>query len=319
MSSRISTLGLMMSNISTMSSAQSLMATLSQQMASEKKSSNLTDYSSSDAQTLMTYNAQVTQQNSYLNVMTTLSSRITTYDASLTGIENTAATATSAFATSQTYNPDTNASLAQQIQSMLSEVEGFLNQKVGDRYIFAGSRYGTKPVTDLTALPVPPTEVAPYTVSSPNLPSYDAESPATDAAAYMHDTVSISSTVDLAYGATSTETGFQELVMGLRWAYAATQDQANYETYMSTARGLVSQGLIDIRTTHTRVSNANATLESTQSALETSVDTLKGNITDIQGVDTNEISLKVTTYQSTLQASYAAIAIMSKLSIVNYL
>lgn len=319
MSSRVSTLGLLMSNINTMSTAQSLMSTLSQQMASEKKSTNLTDYSASDAQTLMTYNNQKTQQNSYLNVMTTLSTRITTYDSALTGIETVASTATSALSTAQTYNSDTNDSLAQEIESMLSQVQGYLNQKVGDRYIFAGARYDTTPVTDLTSLAVPPTETSPYVVTSPDLPSYDTEYPSTDATAYTRDTVSISSTVDLTYGSTSTETGFQELIMGLRWAYAATQDQANYETYMDTARDLISQGLIDVRTTHTRISNANATLESTQSALEDSVDTIKGNIDDIQSVDTNEISLKVTTYQSTLQASYAAIAIMSKLSIVNYL
>lgn len=319
MSTRVSTLGLLMNNINTMSSAQSLMSTLSQQMASEKKSTNLSDYSSSDAQTLMTYNNQKTQQNSYLNVMTTLSSRIQTYNSCLTGIESTASTATSALASAQTYNPDTNSSLSQEIQSMLSQVQGYLNEQVGDRYIFAGTRYNTVPVTDLTALAVPPTETAPYTVSSPNLPSYDAEYPATDSAAYTRDTVSISSTVDLTYGATSTETGFQELIMGLRWAYAATQDPTNYNSYMSTARDLISQGLIDTRTTHTRISNANATLETTQSTISDSIDTLKGNIDDIQSVDVNEISLKVTTYQSTLQASYAAIAIMSKLSIVNYL
>lgn len=321
MSSRVSTLGLLMSNINTMASSQKLMSTLSKQLASEKKSYNLSDYASSTAQTLMTYNSLLTQQNSYTNVMSTISTRISAYDAAMSSIEDVAATASSTLATSQTYNTGSNNSLAQEIQSLVTQISGYLNTKVGDRYIFSGSRYDTVPVkyidlSDTTAWPSPPTDTV---VSSPDLPLYDTESPTTNADAYTRDTVSISATTDLNYGVTSTEDGFQEMILGLRWAYAATQSPANYETYMTTAMNLISQGTIDLRTTHTRLSNANATLEATQDAMESSISTLKGQVTDLQAVDTNEISLKITTYQSTLESSYSAIAIMTRLSIVNYL
>lgn len=320
-STRVSTLGLLMGNINTMASSQKLMSTLSNQLASEKKSYNLTDYSSSKAQTLMTYSALVTQQKSYLNAMETISTRISSYNSALTSIEKVASTASSTLATSQTYNASSNASLAQQIQSLVTQVQDYLNIKVGDRYLFSGARYDTSPVKSIdlsntTDWPSPPTDTV---VASPATPLYDADSPAATADAWSRDTVSISSTTDLTYGVTSTEKGFQELILGLRWAYAATQDPTNYSTYMTTAANLISSATTDVRTTHTRLSNANATLEATQDTMETSISTLKGQITDIQAVDTNEISLKITTYQSTLESSYSAIAIMTKLSIVNYL
>lgn len=318
MATTMSSIGLLVTNIDTMHSAQSLLSTLSTQLATEKKSQNMSDYAPNEAQNMMIYNASIARQNGYISVITTITTRITGYDSAMTGIEKIGELTATALATNQTYNPSTNEELGQQLLSYMKQVEDYLNTRMGDRYIFSGSRFSTPPVKDLATIPLPTT---PFTVASPNLPTYDTEYGVVvdGSPAYVRDQVSISTSQKLSYGVTSTETGFQKFIAGLRLAYAATQDQANYATYMSDARTLIAEGTSEIRASHTRLSSANATAESTKDTLEKGVNTLKGQITDIQGVDMNEISLKITTYKATLEAAYAAIAAMTKLSVLNYI
>ena len=324
MSDFISTLGLEQSNVSNLTSGQAALNLLNTQLATGKKSQNLADYSSSDAQKLMNLGSSVAQRQGFLDASNNLKLRLTTYDASLTGIEDIAAQATTASLSATTYNPDTNGSFASQIKGCMQQVNYYLNQKVGDRYIFAGSRFNSAPVGDITALPVPPTETAPYVSTGSALPSYDINfDPLNPNAqvpeAYVKDQVAVDTQQKITYGVTSTQAGFQQLVMGLRYAYAATQSQANYSTYMSTAHDLMTKGLAAIRGIHTDVANASTTLDQTEALHNSTITDLKGQIDDIQKVDVNEVAVKITTYQSQLEASYAATAKMINLSILKYL
>ena len=320
----ISTLGLQLTNASNLTSGQTLLAKLSQQLTTGTYSSNLTDYSSSSAQKLMNFNSQISQQQGFLDIITTLTPRLEVYDQALTGIEDTAGDAFTALASASTYNSSTNDALQSQIEGFMRQVSYYLNQRVGDRYVFSGTRYEEAPVTDLTALPVPPTETAPYLATGDAVPSYDRDY---DAAlplaevpeANVKDSVSIDTTQKLTYGVTSNEDGFQQIIMGLRFAYAATQDPTNYESYMETAQSLISTGLTSTRATHTDVTNAYTTLNKTKEMLSSSIGNLTSQIDDIQKVDINEVAVKITTLQAQLEASYSATAIMANLSIIDYL
>ncbi|MDD5586614.1 MAG: flagellin [Alphaproteobacteria bacterium] len=435
MVSAISTLGLQLLSINNLTAGQSKLALLNRQLATGKKSLDLTDYSSSEAQLLMNLSNSITSRQGFLNVADTLDARIKIYDSSLTALEDIASQANSVALNSSVYNSEQNESLSMQIQGFMQQATYYLDQKVGDRYIFAGSRYGTTPVVDITTLPVPPTEVAPYTVASPALPSYDTAysanptassttpnavsftaltagmaggnitvtltgaplggpytsytaviddgagttetydnidatgttqdfwnnlvdavnngqplaapptNPSTlitaaalgdgsaiptdgetfalavnsDPAAWVRDQVSIDTTQKLTYGVTSTQEGFQQLIMGLRWAYAATQDQANYSTYMDTARPLITSGISGIRAIHTGVASSNTILDQTKTLHNDTINNLQGQIDNIQSVDINEIAVKINTFQAELEASYAATGKMTTLSILKYL
>ncbi|MGE4350927.1 MAG: flagellin, partial [Bdellovibrionales bacterium] len=126
-------------------------------------------------------------------------------------------------------------------------------------------------------------------------------------------------TKTLSYGVNSNEEGFQQLIMGLRFAYAATNDETNYSTYMETAMGLISDGLSNIRSSHTRVTNANTSLENTQDMITSKIDSLQTRIDNIEAVDVNEVAVKITTLQAQLQASYSAVSNMINLSILDYM
>ncbi|MFA6279443.1 MAG: flagellin [Bdellovibrionales bacterium] len=324
MTDSISTMGLNLSSTKNLSTGQTLLSKLSQQLTTGKYSSNLTDYTSSSAQKLLNFNSDVLQQKGFLSVIESISPRMDVYNSAMTAIEDTASEAFTSVSSASTYNATSNASLASQITGYMDQVSYYLNQQVGDRYIFSGSRYGQAPVGDITALPVPPTETSPYLATGDAVPAYDTDYDSLDPTALVpeanvREQAAIDTTKKLTYGVTSNEDGFQQLIMGLRFAYAATQDQANYETNMATARDLISSGLANTRATHTDSVNAYTTLIKAKTNISSKVTSLKNQVDTIEGVDMNEVAVKITTLQAQLEASYSAVSNLINLSILKYL
>jgi len=320
----ISTAGITLACSKTLSSAQTQLSKLSEQLTTGKVSLNLADYTASEAQKILNFNSETGQQTGFLSVIASIEPRMTIYDSTMTGIEDTTSSAFSAIVTAGTYNTETNATTQNLVKGALEQIEYYLNQKVGDRYIYAGSRYGTAPVTDLLALPSPPTETAPYLATGNTVPAYDADydplAPATAVPeANVNEAASIDVTKKLTYGVTSNEDGFQQVIMGLRFAYAATNDPTNYATLMTTARDLISTGLTNIRATHTTSTNAHATLNKTKDNITTNISNLNTQVDNLEAVNINEVAIKITTLQAQLEASYSAVSHMINLSILKYI
>ncbi len=319
MTDLISTLGIQIGNTNIITAGQKDLARLNLQLASGKFSQDLTDYSPNVAKNLLNLNSALARREGFLGSIQIINTRLKVYDQSMTGMEKVAALASSLTNTSPSYNPDTNNSTAEQIKGFMQQVSFYLNQQVGDRYIFSGTRYGTVPVTDITALPLLNTGSSTALVADPVLPDYDTDAPANDATAYIQDQVSIDTTQKLQYGITSTQDSFQQLILGLRFAYSATQDQANYSALMSTARDLINDGLSGMRAIHSDLAASQDILNNVQTRHNSGISDAKNEIGDIQNVDVNEVAVKITTYKTQLEASYAATAQMTQLTILNYL
>ncbi len=320
----LSTLGLQLSVNNSLSTGHSLLSKFTEQLTSGVYSSDLVDYSASNAQKLLNISSELSEQNGFLNVISTVSTRLQVYESTLTGIEDTTSEAYSSIIAQPTYNGDSVDSLASLVEGYMDQMAYYLNQRVGERYIYAGSRYNQQPVTDITALPVPPTEVAPYLATGNTVPAYDADynvaiPGALVPAANTNESTAIDSSSDLTYGVNSNEDGFQQIIMGLRWAYAATQDEANYETYMATANGLLTDGMSSTRATHTTSSNAYNALNNAKSLIGDNMLNLKTQASNISEVDLNEIAVKITALQAQLEASYSATSILLSLSLANYI
>ncbi|MGE4351842.1 MAG: flagellin, partial [Bdellovibrionales bacterium] len=175
MADMISTLGIQLSCTRTLGSSVNLLSTYSEQLTTGVISQNMSDYSASDAQTLMNMNSEIAQQEGFLSVIDTISTRISVYNTALEGIESIASEAYSTFLSAGNYNPEDVGTTQTLIDQYMDQVEYYLNQQVGDRYIFSGSRYDTAPVTDLQSLVSPPTEVSPYVTTGDAVPAYDAD------------------------------------------------------------------------------------------------------------------------------------------------
>lgn len=319
-----STLGIQTINSRNLSTTQATLQKLAEQLSTGKISLDLADFSTTDAKRMVNFNEGINQRTGFIAVANTIDTRLKIYDTSLTGLEDVAALASKLIGGAPTYVADQAPAQGETLRSYLQQVSYYLNQSVNDRYIFAGSRYDTEPVTDLTALPVPPTETAPYTVASNVLPRYDADfDPLNPTAsvpeAWVKDNVSIDTNTKLQYGIVSTDTGFQQLIMGLRFAYAATQDATNFQSYMATASGLINDGLANLRSYHTDLAGNQNSLNTVKKSHEQTISSLTDSIGDIQNVDINEVSTKITFYQTQLEAAYAATGRITKLSLLNWL
>ncbi|MDX1923613.1 MAG: flagellin [Alphaproteobacteria bacterium] len=316
----ISTSGLIAQSILQIRDAQATLSDLSNQLSTGKKSIDFTDFTLTETSTLLDVNTSVDKSNSYLNVINVISPRLKLYETSLTKLSSIASDALASVNTND-FNSATNAALGQQLSSYLSDVGYYLNQKVGERFIFAGTgtRLTTAPVVDLTTLPVPP--VAPDTapVTSPTLPTSDTAAPGSDVQAYTHDSTNIDDGYNITYGVTSTDTGMQNLILGLRWAYAATQSSANFTTYMATARTLLTNAVPQLRDIQAQIASNQNRLSDVTTTHKTLINDLTNRAADIQGIDSAEVAAKISFTQSKLEASYSVTAKIAQLSITKYL
>jgi len=321
----VSNLSVIQSLTAALQQQKASLATLSEQLASSKKYSNLTDYTASEARTLINLQASATQKQAYINVITTVSTNLSVYDATLTDLEEITSQARSLANNNPTYSADVALNVVTQTNSYLKSVTVDLNQELNGRCLYAGSRYDIQPVQDLSTLPsstIPDPADVPTT--DPALPSYDTEyvdSSSTSEAAYTTDRATIDSGYVVDYGMTSNNVAFQQLVAGLRYLQAAgnATDAATYSTYMNQASTMLASAMTSLQTLHTTIANNMNTMSSQKTAQEASISSLTDQVADIQQVDTTQVAVEITTLEALLQASYSATGSILNMSIVNYL
>jgi flagellar hook-associated protein 3 FlgL len=316
----ISTSGITAQSILNIRNAQSTLNELSHQLSTGKKSLNLADYTLTETSSILDFSTRIDKSKSYLNVIGNIKPRLQVYEKALTRL-STITSDTLASVNTLDYNSATNAALGQQLQGYMGDINYYLNQKLGDRYLFAGTgtRLTSPPVVDLTTLPVPP--VAPDTapVTSPTLPTSDTAAPGSDVQAYTHDSMYIDDNYNINYGVTSTDTGMQNLILGVRWAYAATQSPANFNAYMAQARTLLGNALPQLRDIQANIAANQNRIADVTTTHNTLITDLTNQAGDIQNVDSAEIAAKITFTQSQLEASYSVTAKIAQLSITKYL
>lgn len=317
----ISTLGLRLISTLNLQNQQGVLAKLNEQLATGKLNKDLTDYTPAEARNLLDFQNNITQRRAFIAGMQTVNTRLKVYDQTMEDIEKITGQAQTLAAQNQTYDPSRVAQLRAQVGTYLKQVGDDLNQRVGDRYIYAGIRYSTQPVLDLTTLGAP---TIPFTPSvSPNLPDYDSQftTNPSDADAFIQDTVSVDTSFSIQYGVTSNNGSFQKIIAGLRLFSAATQetDPAVYQTSIINASNLLSSGLTDLQAVHANVANNLNILKEQTDSQTTNVNSLLNQISDIQRVDLTEVGAKISLLQVQLQASYSATASIQQLSILSYL
>ncbi|MBI1273639.1 MAG: hypothetical protein GC131_06110 [Alphaproteobacteria bacterium] len=319
MADGISSLGIQLQSNRLIQGSASILSKLSEQLATGVKSSNLYDYSTSDARKLLDFRNSITRHESYVSAIKAVKPRMELYDKTLAGMSDTANQMLALINNTQNYTAAQNGAVAEQIAGFVNQVEGYLNVKIGDRYLYSSERYGTSPAGDILSLALPPAET--YPVTTPTLPPWDSErigGTATNVSGWTQLSTTIDDSLSVTYGIRNVEAGIQELVQGLRWAYAATQDQANFDTYMANARSELASALPDLRQLQSRVASNTSTLDQTRELHEKVISDIKDNIQDIQYVDINEVATKVSFYQTQLQASYAVTAQLASLTILGY-
>ncbi len=271
MSDGVSNLSTYITSISLFQGAQNKLTDLSNQLETGKKSTSLTTYGA-QATTVLNLSSSTSRAQSYIANANVLNGNLSAYDTTLSQLSSDSSklnSALSAFSANDTGSAQTLSNL---VTSLQQDVTATLNTKVGDRYIYAGSRYGTAPVQDLTnttiqPLPTTPTAFtaaaanavsppAPATTTLLALPAYDTQGPITApdptgtnggaptalttaqtqtiAAANAQQTVSTSDQTSVTYGVTSNDPSIQQLVYALQNAAAAANAVLNPSTPPAT-------------------------------------------------------------------------------------
>ncbi|CAO3431863.1 flagellin N-terminal helical domain-containing protein [Azospirillum doebereinerae] len=160
----------------------------------------------------------------------------------------------------------------------------------------------------------------PY-VDPPDLPFYDTDylTKRSNPDAYRKSQVGIDDGLNITYGVSADEKGFQTLVQAFRMARVAATNPGKYTEYIDKSRELMSQASDQLRSIHSKVASDLATLESTKTTHASANATLTDRIAGIEGIDPTEVAARLSTAMNTLQASYTVAGQTKKLSLLNYL
>ncbi len=165
-----------------------------------------------------------------------------------------------------------------------------------------------------------PISDVPY-VDPPDLPFYDSEfrTKGKNPDAYRKSQVSIDDGLNITYGVSADEKGFQTLVQAFRMARVAATHPGQYEEYIGKSRELMSQANEQLRSIHAKVASDSATLENTKTNHTDANATLTERIAQIEGIDQTEVAARLSTSMNTLQAAYTVAGQTKRLSLLNYL
>lgn len=300
--------------------SQDILGKLQEQLATGNVTNDLTELGSTNSRRLLDLRAGNEKRDAFILTIDTVRPRVNTQVIALNGMQDALAEMRSMININPNFQSLQGVGGAARIQDLLRDSTYYLSQKIDNRYLFSGDRYNTAPVVDLTTLPVPPTEPYPFTpATSPTLPSYDTGAPGNNALAYNQDSVTIDDGLNLNYGITSTEPGIQNYILGLRWAYAASQDPVNYNTYMDRADTLLATAQTQLRSLQAKATSSQATLQGTRDLHQTYKNLIAADTDQIFAIDRNEVAAKLTTLSAQIEASYAATSRIINLSIVNYI
>lgn len=186
---------------------------------------------------------------------------------------------------------------------MLTDLAALMNTQADGRYLFAGGATTTQPV-DTTLL------------TTPTNPSV------ADDGYYLGDDVTQSVKVSdqscIEYGVTAGETGFEKALRAAN--ILANLDPATPdEDATSEAYDLATEAMDQLLAAQGRLSVNAGRLENAMAQQDTGISLLSERISDAKGVDVAQVTVEISQYQTTLEASYAALGKLNSLKLTDYL
>ncbi len=176
-----------------------------------------------------------------------------------------------------------NFNFQQFAQSTLDQVRDLLNIKTPNRFLCGGSVSDQKPV-DLTLLPNPATYHLDDTDDAA-MPSYykgDSEQ--------QHITLS-GQKIDYAF--TANELGPQRLIRALHIMATADPNDVNYDVKIEESARVARLALTDIRNIESRLGYATGTFQNAKTKLVEESNSYQSQMIEINGIDRNEIAVKL--------------------------
>ncbi|WP_019646339.1 flagellin [Novispirillum itersonii] len=186
---------------------------------------------------------------------------------------------------------------------VLDDLAQMMNLQMDGRYLFSGSRTDTAPVETSK-------------LSVPTVPS------TADTAYFQGDnmlaSVRVSADQSIQYGVSAGDGGFEKALRSANLVANLTTSPMDDDA-LTEAYDLATEALEALLAYQGQMSVQSKRLENAQTAQDDMMALLKDRITGLTAVDTAEVTVELSQYESTLQASYSAIGTMFKLSLTDYL
>lgn len=196
-----------------------------------------------------------------------------------------------------------DADLNQTGTDLLADLAELMNTRQDGRYLFAGSNTDTAPVdtSKLWAITVP---------SSVDYTYYTGDSEVAS--------VRVSSQQTISYGVTADNASFEKALRAANILANMTTSPVDQDS-IDEAYDLATEAIDGLIAVQSGLSNSSARLDAAETRQSSSLDLLDSVASDIKEVDVAAISVKLSEYETQLQASYSALGSLSKFSLTNYL
>lgn len=248
------------------------------------------------AGSVVSLQASLTRSKAYEEAGNTASNRVQTmYNAVGSMLDDLSSL--KATLASSTISSDTLQATA---KSTLESVVSLMNTELDGRYLFAGSAVDTKPV-DIDSI-----EGSTATTQD-ELDYYQGDSQTTS--------VRVSSSRVLSYGVTANDDSFRQAL----WAISTIANGSTDSSSVTNAINLLTSSISGMATVQTKLSLDASDLKSAVSSQEDYQTDTSDVISNLSEVDITTVAANMSNYEAQLQAAYAAIGKIAKLSLSSYL
>lgn len=252
------------------------------------------------AGTLVDLQVSLARSKAYAGVADEAGSRVQVMYDALTQMTDLLSTFRSSLSAAISGTSDSE-TLAATSQNSLEELANLLNTRFEGRYLFAGSDTTTQPV-DVT--------------------DYAANDTATSDTGYYRGnaavaSVAVSSERTISYGLTADQGPFEQALRS--FSIAANAGTTSDTETLQAVYDLASSALDGIAALQGRLSVQASALSDASAAQSDVQDLATELISKVNGADVTQLAVQLSSYETQLQASYAAMAKIQSLNLLDYL
>lgn len=343
---RISTSGALLNDLTLLQRNTVTLNQLQYRVGTGRKFAELKLYGN-DAPRIVDLRAEISSRQAYIRSINLAEGITRSYDAVLDRLAEVAGEIIDA---SEPIAPDDPSYLTDTTvvaNNLMLEIEANLNVRIGDRYIFAGTRFDSAPVNDLrnlalyTANDLAPNPVTTNAIETANtVPQMVVDQAGANTTQSYHTSFAGANTVDteawrttsltisdqqrLDYGITATNSAFQNLVEAVVRLKSATDRNATLtvdqrETLLGNARSAAEQARVELRQLQSSNGAVINQFDTMTTQHENFIAISQSALDDIEGADTAQAAVEISALQTQIQASFTTIARRAQLSLVSFL
>ena len=302
MSMRVATFAMNDRMLAASLKTQARMADMQMQQATGQVSTTLGGYGA-DSRTLVNLEISLARSQSYSASSKEASGRVEVMYSTMDTINDVLSSFRSALVAikSTDASDETQAALSSTAKVNLEELATLLNTQYEGRYLFGGSATTTLPV-DLSAYEITAADTA-------NTAYYQGNSTLA--------TVQVSSEQSVSYGVSASDSAFEKAFR----AFSIIADAGGKLTdeTIDAALDLIVEAIDGAAGVQGVLSVNAATLERSQAREEEYQSLLSASLSEVRDADVTAITVKLTAYETQLQASYAALAKIQGINLLDYL